>query len=106
MTSSDVTRTPVILVDSEDGVPENTAWVEVTTDVTSAQRAVAAMEEHLPLSDHPEEEEHCYECEGQQVWLTPEESEGEGQQWVPRDPTREAEDGARLFWIVSVNCKV
>lgn len=95
---------PMVLIDEwEDGWVENTAWVEVTSDVTDAAAAIRWVESAFPNEDRPDGE--SYVAEGDKVWLAQEgeQQTDDGPSWVE---AKEASDGARLFWVVKVTCPV
>jgi hypothetical protein len=96
-----------ILVDTEEGYPENRAWVQVTPDIDTPEKALEFVRREFPEGER--ELEEAYITDDETVWLRP--NPEDDMQWEPALPElrpgrRDARraDGAREFWTISVVC--
>lgn len=96
------TRDPVLLLDEwEDGMIETWGWIEKTAEIDTPEKALAYVEEHLPLEDRAEEER--YHADGSLAFHHPGrefQEHGEGP-WVM---CAAGVEGALEFWVIQVVC--
>lgn len=102
---SDITPFPVVLIDEwEDGIIEETAWVEAIDSVPDKDTALRVVERLYPLDDRCNDDEERYVCEGSHQWLYPEDPDTTDDTTWPicKGPADMARPGVRKFWVVKV----
>jgi hypothetical protein len=103
MDTTQFTKHPMILIDGwPDGIVEERAWVEVTTEVSGPELAVELLQLNFPVEDI--DDGFVYNCDGTQEWHRPEDPET----YAEHDEGAwklcgETDEGALLFWVVTAD---
>lgn len=101
---SDITPFPIVLIDEfEDGMVDETAWVEAIDSVPDKATAIKVVEGLYPLDDRCNDDEEKYVCTGSQEWLYPENVDYADEcPWPKCGPGDMERPGRRKFWVVNV----